>query len=182
MKTEAAVQQSPSFSRSAVCNTQPIPSVGTSRAYEFGQNETYAEPQGCRSNQQFQPAGTSFVQRSYNVLTPGQSMASFPVPSGQLLAHYPASAPQPTPNRFPFMNSMSEHHAQQHYHTYSLPSDPNGRRHYVSEEQWRKHSGNVSLESQQSSWVTGGRGPAPSGAAYVQDGMSLFLFSNISNM
>ncbi|CAA7391102.1 unnamed protein product [Spirodela intermedia] len=170
VKTDAAVQQSPSFARSAVCNTQPIPSVGTSRPYEFGQNGMYAEPQGCRSNQQFQPAGTSFMQRSYNVLTPGHSMTSFPAPSGQVLTHYHASATQPTPNHFPFVNSMSEHHAQQQYHAYSLPSDPNDRRHYIAEEQWRKHSGNVSLESQQSSWVAGGRGPAPSGAAYVQDG------------
>ncbi|CAA6655752.1 unnamed protein product [Spirodela intermedia] len=153
VKTDAAVQQSPSFARSAVCNTQPIPSVGTSRPYEFGQNGMYAEP-----------------KRSYNVLTPGHSMASFPAPSGQVLTHYHASATQPTPNHFPFVNSMSEHHAQQQYHAYSLPSDPNDRRHYIAEEQWRKHSGNVSLESQQSSWVAGGRGPAPSGAAYVQDG------------
>uniref|UniRef100_A0A1D1YD06 Hepatoma-derived growth factor-related protein 2 n=1 Tax=Anthurium amnicola TaxID=1678845 RepID=A0A1D1YD06_9ARAE len=170
LKTEAVVQHSPNFVTTGVCNNQSLHCVGSSRPYKFGQDDMYVATQGSHSNQQFQPAGGSFLQRSYHVLIPGHSLPILP-PAGQVSACYAASTSQPLQNHFPYAKSMVDHHVQQHYHPYSLSSDPNGRRQYITNEQWRMHSGNVSLESQHSSWVMGGRTLSSSGSAFGQDGL-----------
>ncbi|MQL84568.1 hypothetical protein Taro_017084, partial [Colocasia esculenta] len=83
LKTETMVQQSPNFAAVGVCNSLPVPCIGSSRPHEFGQNDIYVATQGPHSNQQFQPAGASFVQRPYHVLMPGHSLTSLPHPAGQ---------------------------------------------------------------------------------------------------
>ena len=145
-----ALQQSPGFSSGVEWND---------RTKEFAQSSVHIDHQMGRSSHQFQSAGTSFSQGSEE---------SCLVPSHPVLAPY-SSSTQPK-HHFPSANLMSEHH-----NSYSFKSDPDGRVHY--EEHKREHAGNVSLSSQQISWDSGGS--APSGVAYVQDGVLLFVFSNV---
>ncbi|KAA8533367.1 hypothetical protein F0562_033100 [Nyssa sinensis] len=53
---------------------------------------------------------------------------------------------------------------------YSLPNLPDGPRHYVADEQWRKPTSEFDTDNQRGVWMGGGRTPSCSGPPFPQDG------------
>ncbi|XP_058090300.1 ENHANCER OF AG-4 protein 2 [Magnolia sinica] len=144
VKSEMVQQHSPCFVTTGVCNMQDVSAFGSSRSFGFGHSDVYISPQASLTNQHFQPGSASLPHRPYHPLAHAQT------PS----------------NHFSYVKPT----VQQQFRPYSLPTVPNGRGQYVSDEQWRAHSSNFSPDNQHHAWVAGGRTPSCSGAPFVQDG------------
>ncbi|KAE8717560.1 Tudor/PWWP/MBT domain-containing protein, putative isoform 2 [Hibiscus syriacus] len=145
VKSELFLQQSPCFP-SGVRNSLESSGYNSSRQLEYGHNEMYSNTQSSQPSQQFQPGNTAFVQRP---LLP--------------------SLPQTSSSHFSFTNPSIPPHPQHSYPPqYSLPSQHDGCRPFVADEQWRMPSGDYNTENQ-CGWIAG-RNPPSAGPLFVQEG------------
>ncbi|GMI71812.1 hypothetical protein HRI_000850500 [Hibiscus trionum] len=144
-KSELFLQQSPCFQPGAQNSREPS-GYSSSRQLEYGHNEMYLNAQSSQPSQQFQPGNTAFVQRPL-----------------------PPSLPQTSSSHFSFTKSSMPPHPQQSYPPqYSLPSQHDGRRPFVADEQWRMPAGDYNTDNQ-CGWITG-RNPPSAGPLFVQEG------------
>ncbi|XP_021910617.1 ENHANCER OF AG-4 protein 2-like [Carica papaya] len=136
-------QQSPCFASAGVCSREAS-GFNASRQLEYGHNDIY---QASQPNQQFQPGSTPFVQRPLH-----------------------PSLPQNPSNHFSFPKPTIQQHPQHPYtHPYSVPSQPDGGRRFVADEQWRINSNEFTADNQHGMWMAG-RTPSHSGPPFVQEG------------
>ncbi|XP_010250028.1 PREDICTED: ENHANCER OF AG-4 protein 2-like isoform X2 [Nelumbo nucifera] len=149
VKSEMFPQQSPCFVPTGAGNTCDPSGFSSSRPFDYGHKDMYFNPQS-QPNQQFQPANAPpYTQRPYHPGTPAQTSTSHLYPN-----------PKPT---------VQQHMQQSYPRSYSLPSIPNGRGQYISDEQWRMPSSDFNPDSQSGMWVNGGRPPC-SGPPFSQEG------------
>ncbi|KAK8560755.1 hypothetical protein V6N13_026191 [Hibiscus sabdariffa] len=145
VKSELFLQQSPCF-QSGARNSREPSGYNSSRQLEYGHNEMYLNAQSSQPCQQFQPGNTAFVQRPL-----------------------PPSLPQTSSSHFSFTKSSMPPHPQHSYPAqYSLPSQHDGRRPFVADEQWRMPSGDYNTDNQ-CGWTTG-RNPPSAGPLFVPEG------------
>ncbi|XVF37990.1 hypothetical protein REPUB_Repub20aG0059100 [Reevesia pubescens] len=146
VKSELFPQQSPCFA-TGVSNSREPAGYNSSRQLEYGHNEMYLNSQSSQSSQQFQPGNTSFLQRPL-----------------------PPSLPQTSSSHFSFTKPAMPPHPQHSYPPqYSMPSQHDGRRPFVADEQWRMPAGEYNSDNQRGGWIAG-RNPSPSGPLFVQEG------------
>ncbi|XP_022733731.1 ENHANCER OF AG-4 protein 2-like isoform X2 [Durio zibethinus] len=145
VKSELFPQKSPCFP-TGVCNSREPSGYSSSRQLEYGNNEMYLNPQSSQPSQQFQPGNTAFVQRPL-----------------------PPSLPQTSSSHFSFTKPAMPPHPQHPYPQYPLPSQHDGRRPFVADEQWRMPAGEYNTDNQRGGWIAG-RNPSPSGPLFVQEG------------
>ncbi|KAK8281271.1 hypothetical protein V6Z12_D09G227300 [Gossypium hirsutum] len=144
VKNELFLQQSPCFPTGAR-NSREASGYNSSRQLEYGHNEMYLNAPSSQPSQQFQPGNTAFVQRPL-----------------------PPSLPQTSSSHFSFTKPSMPLHPQHSYPPqYSLPSQHDGRRPFVSDEQWRMPAGEY----------IAGRNPPSAGPLFVQEGLN-YLVSN----
>lgn len=118
-----------------------------SRQLEYGQNDMYLNAQVSQPNQQFQQGNPPFTQRQIH-----------PAP------------PQNTSNQFSYPKPTVQQHLPHSFHPpYSLPSLPDGRRQFVTDDQWRMSSSEFKTNSQHGAWR--GRNPSCPGPSFGQEGM-----------
>ncbi|KAE8728072.1 ATP-dependent Clp protease proteolytic subunit 2 [Hibiscus syriacus] len=141
VKSELFMQQSPSF-QSGVRNSLESSGYNFSRQLEYGHNEMYLNAQSSQPSQQFPPGNTAFVQRPL-----------------------PPSLPQASSSHFSFTKPSMQPHPQHSCPQYSLPSQHDGRRPFVADEQWRMPASDYNTDNQ-CGWI-GGRNP-PSSALMVK--------------
>ncbi|XP_012486922.1 ENHANCER OF AG-4 protein 2 isoform X1 [Gossypium raimondii] len=136
VKNELFLQQSPCFPTGAR-NSREASGYNSSRQLEYGHNEMYLNAPSSQPSQQFQPGNTAFVQRPL-----------------------PPSLPQTSSSHFSFTKPSMPLHPQHSYPPqYSLPSQHDGRRPFVSDEQWRMPAGEY----------IAGRNPPSAGPLFVQE-------------
>ncbi|MBA0845634.1 hypothetical protein Goarm_022437, partial [Gossypium armourianum] len=136
VKNELFLQQSPCFPTGAR-NSREASGFNSSRQLEYGHNEMYLNAPSSQPSQQFQPGNTAFVQRPL-----------------------PPSLPQTSSSHFSFTKPSMPLHPQHSYPPqYSLPSQHDGRRPFVSDEQWRMPAGEY----------IAGRNPPSAGPLFVQE-------------
>ncbi|XWS09155.1 hypothetical protein CRYUN_Cryun40dG0061900 [Craigia yunnanensis] len=146
VKSELFPQQSPCFP-TAVSNSREPSGYNSSRKLEYGHKEMYLNSQSSQSSQQFHPGHTVFVQRPL-----------------------PPSLPQTSSNHFSFTKPAMPPHPQHSYPPqYSLPSQHDGRRPFVADEQWRMPAGEYHTDNQRGGWIAG-RNPSAAGPLFVQEG------------
>ncbi|KAK8578478.1 hypothetical protein V6N13_100315 [Hibiscus sabdariffa] len=145
VKSELFPQQSPCFV-TGMCNSKEPSGYVSSRQMEFGRNEMYLNAQSSQPTQQLQPGNTAFVQRPL-----------------------PPSLSQTSSSHFSFTKPALPPHPQHSYPQFSLPSQHDGRRPFVADEQWRMPAGEYNTDNQHSGWVAG-RNPSPCGPMLVQEG------------
>ncbi|XVE84746.1 hypothetical protein DITRI_Ditri17bG0037500 [Diplodiscus trichospermus] len=146
VKSELFPQQPPCFP-TAVCNSREPSGYNSSRQLEYGHNEMFLNSQSSQPSQQFQHGNTAFVQR--------------PLPPG---------LPQTSSSHFSFTKPAIPPHPQHSYPPqYSLPSQQDGRRPFIADEQWRMPAGEYNSDNQHGGWI-GGRNPSAAGPLYVQEG------------
>ena len=155
VKSELFPQQSPCFP-TGVCNTRDPSGYNSSRQLEYGHNEMHLNAQSSQPSQQFQPGNTAFVQRPL-----------------------PPSLPQTSSNHFSFTKPAMPPHPQHSYPPqYSLPSQHDGRRPFVADEQWRMPAGEYHTDNQRGGWIAG-RNPSAAGPLFVQEGMHYPILESI---
>ncbi|KAG4185003.1 hypothetical protein ERO13_A09G205550v2 [Gossypium hirsutum] len=136
VKNELFLQQSPCFP-TGTRNSREASGYNSSRQLEYGHNEMYLNAPSSQPSQQFQPGNTAFVQRPL-----------------------PPSLPQTSSSHFSFTKPSMPPHPQHSYPPqYSLPSQHDGRRPFVSDEQWRMPAGEY----------IAGRNPPSAGPLFVQE-------------
>ncbi|XWS35144.1 hypothetical protein CRYUN_Cryun21dG0100800 [Craigia yunnanensis] len=146
VKSELFPQQSPCFP-TGVCNSREPSGYSSSRQLEYGHNEMYLNAQSSQPRQQFQPGNTAFVQRPL-----------------------PPSLPQTSSSHFSFTKFVIPSHPQHSYPPqYLLPSQHDGRRPFIVDEQWRMPAGEYNTDNQHGGWIAG-RNPSSAGPLYVQEG------------
>ncbi|XP_017975274.1 PREDICTED: ENHANCER OF AG-4 protein 2 isoform X1 [Theobroma cacao] len=147
MKSELFPQQSPCFP-TGVCNSREPSGYNSSRPLEYGHNEMYLNAQSSQPSQQFQPGNTGFVQRPLH-----------------------PSLPQTSSSHFSFTKPAMPPHPQHSYPPqYPLPSQHDGRRPFLADEQWRMPpAGEYNTDNQRGGWIAG-RNPSPAGPLFVQEG------------
>ncbi|XWS22358.1 hypothetical protein CRYUN_Cryun29cG0026900 [Craigia yunnanensis] len=146
VKSELFPRQSPCFP-TGVCNSREPSGYNSSRQLEYGHNEMYLNAQSSQPSQQFQPGNTSFVQR--------------PIPP---------SLSQTSSSHFSFTKPAMPPHPQHSYPPqYLLPSQHDGRRPFVTDEQWRMPAGEYNADNQCGGWIAG-RNPPPAGTLFVHEG------------
>ncbi|XP_028766971.1 ENHANCER OF AG-4 protein 2 [Neltuma alba] len=130
----------------------PAPTAGCSsqeptgfRQLEYGQNDMYLSGQGPQLNQQFQQGNPAFAQRHMHSAPPQN-------PSNQF--SYPKPTVQQLPHSF--------------HPPYSMPSLPDSRRQFASDEQWRMPSSDFKAANQLGAWR--GRNPPCPGPPFGQEG------------
>ncbi|OVA12095.1 PWWP domain [Macleaya cordata] len=149
IKNEMFPQQSPCLVPTGACRPHDTSGFNSSRPYEYGHNDMYANPQASQPKQQFQPTNAPFAQRPYHPVPPTQT----------------------PPNHFSYTKPPAQHHEQQPYpRPYPLPSLPNGQRPYIIDEQRRIPSSDFNPDNQHGIWVGGGRNPTCSGPPFVPEG------------
>ncbi|XP_037493884.1 ENHANCER OF AG-4 protein 2 [Jatropha curcas] len=145
VKSELYPQQSPCFTPTAVCSSQPS-GYNTSRQLEYGHKDLYLKPQASQQNPHFQPGSAPFAQRP---LHPNLPQAS---------------------GHFSFAKPAIQQHPQHSYPcAYPLPSHPDGRRQFVGDEAWRMPSTEFNTDNQHGAWMSG-RNPSHAGPSFGQDG------------
>ncbi|XP_039055438.1 ENHANCER OF AG-4 protein 2-like [Hibiscus syriacus] len=149
VKSELFMQQSPSF-QSGVRNSLESSGYNFSRQLEYGHNEMYLNAQSSQPSQQFPPGNTAFVQRPL-----------------------PPSLPQASSSHFSFTKPSMQPHPQHSCPQYSLPSQHDGRRPFVADEQWRMPASDYNTDNQ-CGWI-GGRNPPSSGPIFVQEDMNYLV-------
>ncbi|TYJ19847.1 hypothetical protein E1A91_A09G219600v1 [Gossypium mustelinum] len=142
VKNELFLQQSPCFP-TGTRNSREASGYNSSRQLEYGHNEMYLNAPSSQPSQQFQPGNTAFVQRPL-----------------------PPSLPQTSSSHFSFTKPSMPPHPQHSYPPqYSLPSQHDGRRPFVSDEQWRMPAGEY----------IAGRNPPSAGPLFVQEGLNYLV-------
>ncbi|OMO71028.1 Tudor/PWWP/MBT superfamily protein [Corchorus capsularis] len=145
IKSELFPQQSPCFP-TGVCNSREPSGYNSSRQLEYGHNEMYLNAQSSQPSQQFQHGNTAFVQRPLH-----------------------PTLPQTSSGHFSFTKPAMPPHPQHPYPQYSLPSQHDGRRPFVGDEQWRMPAAEYNADNQRGGWIAG-RNPSPAGPLFVQEG------------
>ncbi|GMI70493.1 hypothetical protein HRI_000718600 [Hibiscus trionum] len=145
VKSELFPQLSPCFV-TGMCNSREPSGYVSSRQMEFGRNEMYLNAQSSQPSQQLQSGTTAFVQRPL-----------------------PPSLPQTSSSHFSFKKPVLLPHPQHSYPQFPLPSQHDGRRPFVADEQWRMPAGEYNTDNQHGAWVAG-RNPSPCGPIFVQEG------------
>lgn len=120
-----------------------LPAVASSRTVEYG-HDTYANPQGSQSNQQFQTANVPLPRAFQSPMLPQTGAGQFQYPNPTMLQH-----PYPP--------------------LYGLTKPPDGPRRYGAEEQWRPPSNEFGTDSQRGAWISNGRTPLSSGPPFAQE-------------
>ncbi|XVE81324.1 hypothetical protein DITRI_Ditri15bG0054800 [Diplodiscus trichospermus] len=144
VKGELFPQQSPCFP-TGVCNSREPSGYNSSRQLEYGHNEMYLNAQSSQPSQQFQPGNTAFVQR-------------------------PLPPPQTSSSHFSFSKPAIPLHPQHPYPPqYSMPSQHDGRRPFVADEQWIMPAGEYNSDNQCGGWIAG-RNPSAAGPLFVREG------------
>ncbi|KAL8208158.1 hypothetical protein R6Q57_007570 [Mikania cordata] len=134
-------QQSSSFLPTA----REASGFSSSRTVELA-HETYTNPQGSQSKQQFQNGNVAFPSRTFQPLMVAQTAASqFQYPNPAMLQ-----------NPYPPL--------------YGLTKPPNGPRRYSADEQWRLPSNEFGSESQRGAWISNGRTQLSTGPPFVPEG------------
>ncbi|GJT06163.1 enhancer of AG-4 protein 2 isoform X1 [Tanacetum coccineum] len=119
----------------------------SSRTVDYG-HETYTNPQGSLSNQQFQTANVSLPPRAFQPTMLPQTAA------GQFQ--------YPNPGMRPSYSSM-----------YGLTKPPDGPRRYVADEQWRPPSNEFGSDSQRGAWIGSGRSSLTSGPPFAHEDFNI---------
>lgn len=139
--------QQPSYMPAGVCGTREPSGYNSSRSLEYG-HDTYSNPQGSHSSQQFQ--------------------ANAPLP--QRVFH-PTPPPQAPSAHFSYSNPTVQHHPQHPYAPpYTLTKHADGPRRYGADEQWRMPSNEFNTDNQRGAWVNGGRTSLSSGPSFAPEG------------
>ncbi|XP_015902104.3 ENHANCER OF AG-4 protein 2 isoform X1 [Ziziphus jujuba] len=134
-KSEMFQQQPPCFVPAGVCVPREPSTFNSSRQLEHGHNDIYLNQQVSQPNQQFPQGNTPYVQRPLH-----------PVPPQNPSSHF--SYPKPT---------IQQHPQHPYHHPFSVPPLPDGRRPFVSDEQWRMPPNEFKNDNQRGVWVNGGR-------------------------
>ncbi|PWA65628.1 CID domain-containing protein [Artemisia annua] len=116
----------------------------SSRTVDYG-HETYTNPQGSLSNQQFQTANVSLPPRAFQ----------------------PTMLPQTAAGQFQYPNPGMRH---PYPSMYGLTKPPDGPRRYVADEQWRPPSNEFGSDSQRGAWIGSGRSSLTSGPPFAHEG------------
>ncbi|KAK7264122.1 hypothetical protein RJT34_31726 [Clitoria ternatea] len=145
VKNEVFLQPS-AFTPTAACSAQEPSTFNPSRQLEYGQNDMYLNAQVPQPNHQYQQGNPSFSQRH---------------------AH-PVPPPNPS-NQYSYPNPAVQQHLPHSFHPpFPLPSLQDGRRQFVSDEQWRMSSSEFQTNNQHSVWR--GRNPSCPGPPFGQEG------------
>nr|GEY59980.1 hypothetical protein [Tanacetum cinerariifolium] len=116
----------------------------SSRTVDYG-HETYTNPQGSLSNQQFQTANVSLPPRAFQpTMLPQTAAGQFQYPNPGMRPSYPSM--------------------------YGLTKPPDGPRRYVADEQWRPPSNEFGSDSQRGAWIGSGRSSLTSGPPFAHEG------------
>lgn len=159
LKSDMVPQRSSCFVTTGMCHTQDVSSFGSSRSFGVGHNDMYLPTHASHPNQQFQPSHLSQNNQQFQP-------CSAPLPQRP---YQPVAHAQSPSSHFSDVKTTVHSYAQQSFHPNTLPSLPNGRRQYVTDDQWRVHSSDFSSDNQRGVWVAGGRTPC-SGTPYLQEG------------
>lgn len=138
--------QQPSCFVPAVASSSREPSgFNSSRTVEYG-HETYTNPQGSQSNQQFQSANVPLPARAFQPpMLPQTAGGQFQYPKPAMLQH-----PYPP--------------------LYGLTKPPDGPRRYGADEQWRPTSNEFNSDNQRGAWISSGRTSLSSVPPFTQEG------------
>ncbi|XP_039009026.1 protein HUA2-LIKE 1-like [Hibiscus syriacus] len=130
-----------------VCNSREPSGYVSSRKFEFGRNEMCLNAQSSQPSQQLRPCNTVFVQRPLSPSLPQTSSSHFSFTKPAVLPHPQNSCPP----------------------QFSLPSQHNGWRPFIADEQWRMPAGEYNTDNRYGGWVAG-RNPSPCGPMFVREG------------
>ncbi|KAL9166859.1 hypothetical protein ABFS82_05G058700 [Erythranthe guttata] len=134
VRSEVFPQQS-FFSPAPASNAREHVVYNATRMVEYGQGETYINPQASQQRQPLRPGGAPFSQRPLH-----------PEP------------PQGMPNHFSYPNSVQQHQ----YPPYPLPNVSDGPRRYATDEQRRMEVNEFNADGPRMGWMTGGKScPVP---------------------
>ncbi|XP_042048765.1 ENHANCER OF AG-4 protein 2-like isoform X1 [Salvia splendens] len=142
VRGEVPPQQSSCFPPSGISNAREHVGYNSSRHVEYGEDDTYMNPQDSQHRQQYLPGSVPFAQRPVHPELPSQR----------------------PPNHFPYPNSAQ----QPQYPSYSLPNFADNPRRYIADEQWRKQGNDFIVDHPRGGWMPGGR--SCSGPSYSQEG------------
>ncbi|XP_027355668.1 ENHANCER OF AG-4 protein 2 [Abrus precatorius] len=144
VKNDVFLQPS-AFAPTAGCSSQEPSGFNHSRQLEYGQNDMYLNSQVPQANHQFQQ-GNPFAQR-----------------------HPHPAPPQNPSNQYSYPNPSVQQHLPHSFHPpFPLPSLPDGRRPFITDEQWRMSSSEFKTNNQHGVWI--GRNPSCPGPPYGQEG------------
>lgn len=139
VRGEMFPQQLSGFVPALASNSREASGFNSSRTVEYG-HETYTNPQGSQSNQQFQNANVPMPPRAFQPPMLSQTAASqFQYPNPAMLQH-------PYPPR------------------YGPTKPPDGPRRYGADEQWRPPLNEFGTDSHRGAWRSSGR------PLFAQDG------------
>ncbi|KAL1565409.1 RPR [Salvia divinorum] len=142
IRGEVPPHQSSGFPPFGVSIAQEHVGYNSSKHVDYGEDDTYMNPQASQHRQQYLPGSVPFAQRPVHPELPSQRQ----------------------PSHFAYPNSAQQHQ----YRSYSLPKFADGPRRYIADEQWRKQANDFNMDHPRSEWMPGGR--SCSGPSHSQEG------------